>query len=127
MMSWKGILRKFTVPLLIVRSTTISLIVCSSLLFAAMETTSGALARILQLLSEHQDVQEKLRQEIIAAHAEKETGLGACDTPSAVVGSHPRVVVKIPSSRAVGGRATALSRCRSAAKLSRPMRLVSSS
>ena len=72
MMSWKGILRKFTVPWSIVCSTSISLIICSSLLFAAMETTSGALARILQLLSEHQDVQEKLRQEIIAAHAEKE-------------------------------------------------------
>ncbi|KAH8105401.1 cytochrome P450 [Cristinia sonorae] len=44
----------------------------SSLIFAAMETTSGALARILQMLSQHQDVQEKLRQEIIAARGDKE-------------------------------------------------------
>ena len=35
-----------------------------SLTFAAMDTTSGALARILFLLSIHQDVQNKLRQEI---------------------------------------------------------------
>ena len=32
-----------------------------------MDTTSGALARILHLLSTHQDVQNKLRQEIIDA------------------------------------------------------------
>ena len=30
-----------------------------------MDTTSGALARILHLLSTHQDVQKKLRQEIV--------------------------------------------------------------
>ena len=36
-------------------------------MFAAMDTTSGALARILHLLAQHSDVQEKLRQEIIAA------------------------------------------------------------
>ncbi|KIM39744.1 hypothetical protein M413DRAFT_74240 [Hebeloma cylindrosporum] len=36
----------------------------SSLTFAAMDTTSGALGRILFLLSIHQDVQNKLRQEI---------------------------------------------------------------
>ena len=38
-----------------------------TLTFAAMDTTSGALARILFLLSIHQDVQNKLRQEITAA------------------------------------------------------------
>ena len=37
-----------------------------------METTSGALARILNKLAEHQDVQDKLRQEIIAARGERE-------------------------------------------------------
>ena len=44
----------------------------STLIFAAMETTSGALARILNKLAEHQDVQDKLRQEIIAARGERE-------------------------------------------------------
>lgn len=44
----------------------------SSLLIAAMDTTSNALARILQMLSQHLDVQEKLRQEIIAARDGKE-------------------------------------------------------
>ncbi|KAK7695516.1 hypothetical protein QCA50_000152 [Cerrena zonata] len=39
----------------------------SALLFAAMETTSGALARILHKLAQCQDIQEKLRQELIAA------------------------------------------------------------
>ena len=35
-----------------------------TLTFAAMDTTSGALGRTLSLLSIHQDVQNKLRQEI---------------------------------------------------------------
>ena len=43
-----------------------------ALLFAAMETTSGALARILHKLSERQDVQDKLRQELVAARSDKE-------------------------------------------------------
>lgn len=34
-----------------------------------MESTSGALAHILQLLSEHKDVQQRLREEIITARA----------------------------------------------------------
>ncbi|TCD65651.1 cytochrome P450-dit2 [Steccherinum ochraceum] len=38
-----------------------------TLLFAATDTTSGALSQILQLLAEHQDVQDKLRDEIRAA------------------------------------------------------------
>lgn len=33
-------------------------------MFAAMDTTSSALSRLLQLLSLHQDVQDKLRKEI---------------------------------------------------------------
>ena len=37
------------------------------LTFAAMDTTSGALGRILFLLSIHQDVQNKLRQEVLEA------------------------------------------------------------
>lgn len=36
----------------------------SVLIFAAMDTTSSALARILHLLSMHQDVQDKLRAEL---------------------------------------------------------------
>lgn len=36
-------------------------------ILAAMDTTSNALAITLQLLSEHQDIQEKLRREILAA------------------------------------------------------------
>ena len=39
----------------------------STLTFAATDTTSGVLARILFLLSIHQDVQNKLRQEITEA------------------------------------------------------------
>ena len=35
-----------------------------ALTFAAMDTTSGGLARTLFLLSIHQDIQNKLRQEI---------------------------------------------------------------
>ena len=37
-----------------------------------METTSGALARILNKLAEHQDIQDKLHQEIIAARGERD-------------------------------------------------------
>jgi cytochrome P450 len=39
----------------------------STLTFAAMDTTSNALARVIHLLSTHQDVQSKLRQEIVDA------------------------------------------------------------
>ncbi|KAH9949903.1 cytochrome P450 monooxygenase [Amylocystis lapponica] len=39
----------------------------STLIFAATDTTSNALSRILHVLAEHQDVQERLRQEIIGA------------------------------------------------------------
>lgn len=38
-----------------------------SLTFAAMDTTSSALSRILSLLAEHPDVQDKLRAELIEA------------------------------------------------------------
>lgn len=40
---------------------------CRTLIFAATDTTSGALAQILQLLAQHPDVQDKLRTEIIQA------------------------------------------------------------
>ncbi|KAI0070119.1 cytochrome P450 [Panus rudis PR-1116 ss-1] len=43
---------------------------CRQLIFAAMETTSGALAHILHLLAEHQDIQDKLREEILKAKEE---------------------------------------------------------
>ncbi|KAH9852205.1 cytochrome P450 [Lenzites betulinus] len=39
----------------------------STMILAGMDTTANTLARILQLLSEHPDVQERLRAEIIAA------------------------------------------------------------
>ncbi|KAI0791332.1 cytochrome P450 [Abortiporus biennis] len=39
----------------------------AQLLFAAMDTTSGALSHILHMLAEHQDVQERLRKEITDA------------------------------------------------------------
>lgn len=39
----------------------------SSLTFAAMDTSSSALSRILYLLAEHQDVQNKLRSELLEA------------------------------------------------------------
>ena len=44
----------------------------SSLTFAATDTTSGALARILHLLAQHKDVQTKVRHEI--RQARKESG-----------------------------------------------------
>ncbi|KAJ3553545.1 hypothetical protein NM688_g3553 [Phlebia brevispora] len=39
----------------------------SSLVFAAMDTTSNALSRIMDLLTKHPDVQDKLRAEILEA------------------------------------------------------------
>ncbi|KAF8181261.1 cytochrome P450 [Pholiota molesta] len=48
----------------------VSLLVSPSLTFAAMDTTSSALSRILFLLAHHQDVQDKLRQEIREARKE---------------------------------------------------------
>ena len=41
----------------------------SGLTFAGMDTTSNALARIINLLSTHQDVQSKLRKEIVDARS----------------------------------------------------------
>lgn len=38
-----------------------------TMVLAGMDTTANSLARILQLLAEHPDVQEKLREEIIRA------------------------------------------------------------
>ena len=39
----------------------------SNLTFAAMDTVSSAIVRFIYLLSTHQDVQSKLRQEIVEA------------------------------------------------------------
>ncbi|TFK94531.1 cytochrome P450 [Polyporus arcularius HHB13444] len=39
----------------------------TTIVFAAMDTTSGVLAHILHMLAEHPDVQEELRREIISA------------------------------------------------------------
>ncbi|CCM05747.1 uncharacterized protein FIBRA_07979 [Fibroporia radiculosa] len=41
----------------------------STLVFAATDTTSNTLSRILQILAEHPDVQEKLRAELLDVHA----------------------------------------------------------
>ncbi|KAI0955823.1 hypothetical protein AcV7_006386 [Taiwanofungus camphoratus] len=46
----------------------------STMLFAGTDTTSSIMARILHLLAQHPDVQEKLRQELL--HARKEGDLG---------------------------------------------------
>jgi len=43
----------------------------TTLIFAAMDTTSGALARILSTLAEHSDVQDKLRKELTEARQGK--------------------------------------------------------
>ena len=39
------------------------------LLFAATDTTSHMMAQVLQLLAEHPDVQDKVRQEILASRS----------------------------------------------------------
>ncbi|THU97767.1 cytochrome P450 [Dendrothele bispora CBS 962.96] len=44
----------------------------STLIFAAMDTTSNALSRILNLLSVHPDVQDKLRKELLEARSTNE-------------------------------------------------------
>ncbi len=41
----------------------------SSIIFAAMDTTSNSMARILYLLAEHPEVQTKLRREVLDAKA----------------------------------------------------------
>ena len=42
-----------------------------TLVFAATDTTSSALSRILYLLAKHPDVQEKLRAEVVEARRER--------------------------------------------------------
>lgn len=37
----------------------------STLIFAAMDTTSSAMARIIHMLAENQEAQEKLREELV--------------------------------------------------------------
>ncbi|KAJ7654899.1 cytochrome P450 [Mycena rosella] len=46
----------------------------SSIIFAAMDTTSSALCRVFNVLASFPDVQEKLRAEIVEATAHKENG-----------------------------------------------------
>ena len=45
-----------------------------TLTFAAMDTTSNALSRILSLLASHPEVQYRLRQEILDALAKNKVG-----------------------------------------------------
>ena len=48
----------------------------SSLTFAAIDNTSDSIARILHLMATHQDVQSKLRKEIVEAMSRHADGLG---------------------------------------------------
>ncbi|KAE9403504.1 cytochrome P450 [Gymnopus androsaceus JB14] len=50
----------------------LSQIITSTLTFAAMDTTSSAMARLLHLLSKHPEVQEKLRLELNEAKHQKQ-------------------------------------------------------
>lgn len=49
----------------------------SVMLFGGMETTSSALSRILHLLSGHQDIQKKLRDELAKANSDGELDFDA--------------------------------------------------
>lgn len=51
------------------QSRWLSIYSSSTLTLAAMDTSSNALARILDLLSEHSEAQERLRQEVAEAYA----------------------------------------------------------
>ncbi|KAJ3874013.1 cytochrome P450 [Lentinula edodes] len=51
----------------------------STFIFAAMDTTSSAMSRILHLLTLHPEVQDKLRQEIITARKERQGGQSSYD------------------------------------------------
>lgn len=42
----------------------------STLLFAAMDTTSNAMSRIVHMLSENQNAQDRLREELVNAQQE---------------------------------------------------------
>jgi cytochrome P450 len=57
----------------------------SSLIFAAMDTTSNALSRVFHLLAQYPDVQERLRREIIEAREHN----GGKDVPYDTVVSLP--------------------------------------
>lgn len=48
-----------------------SRILLSTLIFAAMDTTSTSLCRILETLAEYPDAQNKLRAELVEAHESK--------------------------------------------------------
>ncbi|KAJ3515936.1 hypothetical protein NLJ89_g1434 [Agrocybe chaxingu] len=76
----------------------------STLTFAAMDTTSGALSRILDLLSKNHDVQDKLREEI--QEARQQSG-NLPYPPLAVVNRTTREDVVLPLSKpivAIDGR-----------------------
>ncbi|ETW82355.1 hypothetical protein HETIRDRAFT_416564 [Heterobasidion irregulare TC 32-1] len=51
----------------------------STLIIAAMDTTSAALSRILYLLSQNTDVQDKLRAELTRAREESRGPIGEMD------------------------------------------------
>ena len=51
----------------------------STLIIAAMDTTSAALSRILYLLSQNPDVQDKLRAELTRAREESGSPIGEMD------------------------------------------------
>ena len=68
MSSWSPRCRQCTPGLFGLRSLTPTIPI-RSILFAAMDTTSNTIARLLHLLALHADVQQKLRDEIIEAQA----------------------------------------------------------
>ena len=43
--------------------------ICRTMVLAGMDTTANSIARLLQILSERQDVQEQLRSELLEALA----------------------------------------------------------
>lgn len=55
------------IPLAVSINLYLNGLACRTIIFAAMDTTSNAMARTLQLLATHPDVQTKLRREIIDA------------------------------------------------------------
>lgn len=76
----------------------------STLILAAMDTTSNALGLILTRLAEHPDIQQKLREELIDADADKGLDFDALmNLPllEAVCRETLRMSVNLPISQAV--------------------------
>lgn len=72
-------------PLAFVITKSTSHIPNSTLIFAAMDTTSNALSRVFHLLAQSPDVQERLRREIVEAREQN----GGKDMPYDILVSLP--------------------------------------